>query len=302
MRKFIGNILIALTLVFLVSTSGSAAVKLQHIVSVYQDMQQKGLNLPEGVACGKDSKFVVADTGNGRIVTYTFQNESLLAGPDFKVPQVTYPLRVQIDGRQDILVLDGKQRRIARLSPEGEFRGYVEPTGMPASFSTLVPRSFKVAENGNMYILDIFSASVVVLDPDAKFLYSIPFPDHYGFMSDLAVDFKDTVLLIDSVDSVVYSAPKDAKKFTALTQSMKENVNFPTNITTDKKGTIYLVDQNVGDIIIIGQDGSFQGRLLGMGWKEGLLRWPSQACISKDGDFFVADRNNSRVQIFRIVE
>jgi sugar lactone lactonase YvrE len=301
MRMLCRKIVITLTALFVLSTSGFAAVKLQHIVSVYQDLLQKGIKQPEGVACGKDSQFVVADTGNGRLVRYSFQNETLLAQTDIKVPQVTYPVRVQIDSRGDILVLDEKQRRIARLSPEGEFRGYVEPSGMPSA-ATLVPRSFKIAENGIMYILDIFSASVVELDADGKFLKSIPFPDHYGFISDLAVDNKETVLLTDSVESIIYAATKEAKKFSPLTQSMKENVNFPTSITTDSKGTIYLVDQNVGDIIIIGQDGSFQGRLLAMGWKEGLLRYPSQCCISQDGHFFVADRNNNRIQIFRIVQ
>jgi sugar lactone lactonase YvrE len=295
------NILITLTVLFVLSAPGFAAVKLQYIVSVYQDALQKGLKQPEGVACGKDSIFVVADTGNGRLVRYTFQNGSLLAGPDIKVPQLIYPVRVQIDASGNILALDERQRRIVRLSPQGEFREYVEPAGMPAA-ATLVPRSFKIAKNGNLYILNVLSANVVVAGADGKFLKNIPLPDHYGFISDLTVDTKETVLLIDSVESVIYAAPKDANKFTPLTQSMKGNVNFPTSITTDKKGTIYLVDQTGGDIIVIGQDGAFQGRLLAMGWKEGLLRYPSQACINDEGEFFIADRSNNRVQIYRIVE
>jgi sugar lactone lactonase YvrE len=301
MRMLTRNVLMTLTALFVLSAPGFAAVKLQYIVSVYQDALQKGLKQPEGVACGKDSLFVVADTGNGRLVRYTFQNGSLLAGPDIKVPQLIYPVRVQIDASGNILALDERQRRIVRLSPQGEFREYVEPSGMPAA-STLVPRSFKIAKSGNLYILNVFSANVVVAGPDGKFLKNIPLPDHFGFISDLAVDDKETVLLIDSVESVVYAAPKDANKFTPLTQSMKENVNFPTSITTDKKGTIYLVDQTGGDIIVIGQDGAFQGRLLAMGWKEGLLRYPSQACINDEGEFFIADRSNNRVQIYRISE
>jgi sugar lactone lactonase YvrE len=293
--------LTTLIALFVLISTGFAAVKLRHIVSVYQDAQQKGLRQPEGVACGKDSLFVVADTGNGRLVRYSFQNKTLVAGPDMKVPQLAYPVRVQIDGHGDILALDEKQRRIVRMSPQGEFRGYVEPSGLPGS-SPLVPRSFKVAGNGNLYVLDIFSANVVVLDAEGKFLRNVAFPDHYGFISDLAVDSKETVLLIDSVESIVYAAPKDAKKFAPLTQSMKENVSFPTSITTDKKGTIYLVDQTGGDVIIIGQDGTFLGRQLAIGWKEGLLRYPSQACINDEGEFFVADRSNNRVQIYDIVE
>jgi sugar lactone lactonase YvrE len=301
MRMIIRTALTTLIALSVLSSTGFAVVKLRHIVSVYQDSQQKGFKQPEGVACGKDSLFVVADTGNGRLVRYSFQSKTVATGPDFKVSQLPYPVRVQIDSRGDILALDGRLRRIVRVSPEGEFKGYVEPSGLPES-SPLVPRSFKVAANGDLYVLDIFSGNVVVLDADGKFLRNIAFPDNVGFISDLAVDPRETVLLIDSVKSIVYSAPKDAKKFAPLTQSMKETVNFPTSITTDKKGTIYVVDQTGGDIIIIGQDGTFQGRQLATGWKEGLLRWPSQACINDEGEFFVADRNNNRVQIYEIAE
>ena len=297
----IRSLLITLTLLFILSVPGFSAVKLSHVVSVYLDALQKGLVQPEGVACGKDSHFVVADTGNGRLVSYTFQNGSLLPGLNMKVAQLTYPVRVQIDPLGNILALDEKQRRIVRLSAKGEFQGYVDATGLPSNL-TIIPRSFKIGENGNIYILDIHSADVVMLDAEGKFLDIIPFPEQFGFISDLAVDFKGTVLLTDSLKSVIYAAPANAKTFTPLTQSMKENVLFPTSITTDKRGLIYLVDQNGGNIIVVGQDGSFEGRLLAMGWKDGLLRYPSQCCINADGNFFVADRNNNRIQIFNIVD
>jgi sugar lactone lactonase YvrE len=301
MRTLVRSLLITLTLFFVLSAPGFSAVKLRHIISVYLDAQQKGLKQPEGVACGKGDVFVVADSGNGRLVRFSFQGGSLLPGMDIKIPQLAYPVRVQIDGQGDIFALDERQRRIVHLSPEGEFKGYVEATGLPGS-TTMIPRSFKIDGNGNMYILDISSANVVVLDANGKFVRNIAFPEQYGFISDLAVDFKGTILLVDSLESIVYAAAADGTKFTPLTQSMKETVFFPTSIATDTKGTIYLVDQNGGDIIIVGQDGSFQGRLLAMGWKEGLLRYPSQCCVNADGDFFVADRSNNRVQIFSIAD
>lgn len=301
MRKPIRSLLLSLTAILVLSAPGFSAVKLLHVMSVYLDAQQKGLRQPEGVACSNNDLFVVADTGNGRLVRYTFQNGSLLAGLDIKVPQVAYPVRVQIDARGNIYALDERQRRIARLSPEGVFEGYVEADGLPGSM-TLTPRSFKIDDTGNIYVLDISAAAVVVLNAEGKFQKVIAFPDHYGFISDIAVDFKGTVLSIDSTESVIYAAPADAKKFTPLTQSMKETVFFPTSMTVDKKGLIYVVDQNGGDVVVVGQDGSFQGRLLATGWKEGLLRYPSQCCINKDGDFFVADRGNNRVGIYQLAD
>jgi hypothetical protein len=122
-----------------------------------------------------------------------------------------------------------------------------------------------------------------------------------GFVSDLAVDFKGAIFLIDSVRALVSVAAKDAKEFSPLTRNLREHLSFPTSITTDSRGILYVVDQNGGGVVIIGQDGSFLGRQLAMGWNEGLLYYPSQMCLNERGEMFIADRGNSRVQVFAIV-
>ena len=71
-------------------------------------------------------------------------------------------------------------------------------------------------------------------------------------------------------------------------------------ITMDSRGELLVVDQNGGGIIVIGQDGSFQGRQLSMGWSEGLLYYPAQMCLGPKGLVFIADRGNSRVQAFAV--
>ena len=60
--------------------------------------------------------------------------------------------------------------------------------------------------------------------------------------------------------------------------------------------------ENGSGIVILGQDGSFHGRQLSMGWTEGLLYFPSQMCVNDKGEVFIADRGNSRVQIFTLVK
>jgi hypothetical protein len=79
-------------------------------------------------------------------------------------------------------------------------------------------------------------------------------------------------------------------------------MRFPTSITTDGRGIIYLTDRNGGKVVVLGQDGSYLGRLSGMGWKEGFLNYPSQVSINGKGEIFIADTLNNRVQIFTIIE
>ena len=288
-------------MLFLLTTFSDAAMKFRYIVSIYADDKGIALKQPEGVAYNK-SLLIVADTGNGRLLRYTLKEGALEAGAtEIKVEQLSYPIKAKINSKGEIYVLDRKQRRIIRMTPEGMFKNYLTPTGLPSPAS-YVSRSFTIDMNDNIYILDIFSQRVLVLDSEARYQKQIAFPKEYGFFSDVEVDVRGRVLLIDSVNAVVYSAAENSASFSPVTESLKEYVRFPASVTTDSRGRIYLVDRNGGSIIILGQEGSFIGRQSGLGWKEGRLNYPSQMCINNRGEIFIADTNNSRVQMFVTVE
>jgi DNA-binding beta-propeller fold protein YncE len=301
MRSYVQFILFAVLLVTPLGSFGAETLKLRYLTTVAADEKEGQLKFPEGVACNDKSVLIVADTGNGRLVRYSFQDKVLKGGTEIKIPQILYPVRVQLSTKGDIYVLDGKQRKIVHLNPEGAFVGYLEPQGMtgPANF---VITSFKIDSADNFYLADISQGRVLLLDPAGKFVKQIDFPKSYGFISDLAITPGGDILLLDSVNAAVFVAKKDTAAFTPLTSSMREYMNFPTYITAGTRGEFYLVDQDGGALVVLGLDGSFLGRQLGLGWKTGLLYYPSQICISKNGEFIIADRNNSRVQIFESVK
>ena len=277
-------------------SAAAETTKLRHVVSVYADEKGAGLQHPEGLACNDKSLLVVGDTGNRRLIRFTFQEGNVKGGTEIRIPQLTSPIRIQVNSKGEIFALDGRERRIVRLAPDGSFKGYVTAEG--ASPSAMTPRSFKIDRDDAIYVLDVFSARVLLLNPDGKFQKQIAFPKEYGFFSDLAVDPKGNVLLIDSVDGRAFSAAKNANSFSPLGGSLKEHLSFPVSLTTDNRGTIFITDENGGAIGILSQDGSFLGKQLSMGWNEGLLYYPSQVCVNEKGETFIADRGNSRVQVF----
>jgi hypothetical protein len=302
MIKRISKLFAVLVLLLLPTVSFSAdSTKLRFMASVYADSKGGAIKVPEGVACNNKSLVVIADTGGNRLLKYTFVDGALQGGDELSVSGLSNPLRVQMNSKGEIFVLDGKQRRIARINPTGAPTGYVTPQGLPTQ-SDFIPRSFKIDGSDSIYILDILNARVLVLDPSGKFIKSLPYPDGYGFISDLAVDSQGVIFLIDSTNSTVYTAGKDAQGFTPLTKSLKENMAFSANITLDSKGIIFLSDENNSSIIIVNRDGSFQARHLAQGWKEGFLHFPTQMCITNSGNLFIADRDNNRVEIFNIVQ
>lgn len=270
------------------------AIKLRVTAPIYVDGKGAGIRQPEGVGCSK-TELVVADTGNGRIVRYDVTGTNLTPVASILLPQFPYPIRAQLNSKGEITVLDGKVRKIGRISPSGEFAGYVDLQAVPGG--TVVPRSIRVGSDDNLFVLDIFSARVLVLDAAGKFLREVKFPPEFGFFSDLAVDPGGKIFLIDSVGKRLYTAAKDAEVFQAVSESLEEHLNFPTSLAVDGKGYIYVIDQNGSGIVILGQNGSFRGRHLNMGWKSGFLRYPSQACIDENGNFFIANRENNRIEV-----
>ena len=277
----------------------SEQVRLKYVGSIYTDESGVQLKSPEGVTV-TDNFIYVADSGNQRILRYELSDGRPVSETIFPVAK-SYPLMVRPDSKGNMYVLDGKNRRIDLLSPEGAPRGSLDPKGLPDD-GKVVPRSFALGGDGTIYLLDIFSQRVLVLDGRGQFVREIPFPPEHGFFSDVTVDRQGNVYLLDSVEAVVYRAFKGEEEFSALSESMKDLMNFPTSIAVDNSGRIYLLDQYGSGLAVLSSDGSFLGHKLSMGWSDGMLYYPSQISIDQEGNVFIADRNNNRVQHFFVVE
>jgi len=302
MKRTVNYIFILLLIVGIyIPAAVHAAGRLIHTTSVYKDNKEGPIILPEGVGCNDQSVFIVADSGNGRLVKYTLSGDTIQDGSTIKVPEVSHPTNIEIASSGDILVLDGTTHRIARVGANGDPMGVVEPAGLKAP-SNMVPRSFTIGKDGSIYILDVFGERVIVTDGSGKILQQMPFPADYGFMSDIVVGPLGGVFLLDSVDAKLYAWEEQNRKFEALTGEMREYMDFPTNFVVDAKGNFYIVDHNAGGVVTLGRDGSYQGRQLSRGWNEGLLLYPTQICVNGKGEVFIADRNNSRVQVFSLIQ
>lgn len=297
MMKFLAAILI---MAFPVSATAADTVKLKHVLSMYADSKGDGMKKPEGVACGPGTAVIVADTGNGRLLKFSVQDDNLSGGEEIALPEGVFPVRVHVNSKGGIFVLDGKERRILVLNPDGTFKSAFTPEGL-SSTAPVIPRSFTIDSADNVYIDDVFSGRIIVTDPAGKLLRQIEFPKDSGFISDIAVDKSGTIYILDCIKAVVYSAGPSATAFSPLTKDLDKSVTFPVAISLDSQGVLYVADEHGGGIVVLQRDGMVQGRLLTAGWKEAQLRYPEQICFNGKEEAFVADRENSRVQMFEVL-
>jgi hypothetical protein len=301
MRSLLKYSAILLVLMAPLVSNAADSLKLRYITSATADDKGVILKLPEGVAC-TDTELIVTDTENDRLVRYSYQDKNLKGGSEIKVSQIAFPTRLFLNSKGELYVLDGKTHKISRLKNDGTFIGYLEPQAVtaPANFSI---KSFRLDSSDNIYLLDIFGERVLKVDQGGKMTEQVPFPKGYGFITDLAITPGGDILLIDSPKSVVYISKKGAPGFVPFTKDLSGYMNFASYIATTGTGSdIYLLDQNGGAVVVLGPDGTFKGRQLSLGWKPGMLYYPTQMCMNKKGDVFIADRSNSRVQIFENVK
>jgi sugar lactone lactonase YvrE len=262
---------------------------------IFADAADVALRSPEGVACDDRGAVIVADTGNARLLTYTWREGSLDGGAQVKLTQLPYPVRLQIDSKGFLYVLDRKARRIGKVDAKGAFAGYVEPKGASGNVTVV---AFKLDAADNVYLLDVSGARVLVLAPDGKLAREVPLPTGVQAVTDVAAETGGKIFIVDAPSATLYVAEPQDKAFKPLTASMKSVLGFPGYLVADNRGKLWVVDQNGGAVVRLGNDGSFQGRELALGWADGALQYPGQVCVTAGGEVFVADRNNNRVQIF----
>ena len=279
-----------------ISAFGAESIKFKPLTAAYQDQNNIPLKYPEGVTWDKSTVFV-ADTGNARIVRYNLVNDDLKDGTEIKIEQLTSPIRLKMTVKGDLLALDGKSHKIARIN-NGTLVGFLDPQKV-TSPEDFVPRSMAVDSKDNIYLADILGERILVLDPAGVFIRNIPFPAGYGYIADVTVDSKGNVFIIDSFKSEVLRAAPSDTSFTSITKDLDTYLYFAVSIDTDPLGRIYLLDQNDNGLVIVGQDGKFLGRFLNGGWKTGQLDYPAQGSLSNNGIYAIADRNNNRLQLFK---
>ncbi|HEY6004431.1 MAG TPA: NHL repeat-containing protein [Anaeromyxobacter sp.] len=294
---FVAMLLLGSALASASATALAGTAGLKHERSIYADERGGRLDAPEGVACAEGGKLVVADTGGGRLLVYAWRDGQLRGGEEIKLPQLPYPTRVQMDGSGNLLALDGRLRRIARLDAGGRFAGYLDLRPRPPA--EVVPIAFKVSARGDVYVLDAAGRRVLVASAAGRIMREVPLP-RGGSFTDVAVGAGGKVYAIDAASATLWVAGGAGGAFRPAAPSFRDRMRFPADLAIDPGGRVFVVDRNGDAIAVLGADGSFEGSGLASGRGDGLLYYPAQICVT-GSDVFVADRNNNRVQVFAIL-
>jgi tripartite motif-containing protein 71 len=229
------------------------------------------LNFPAGIDVGPDGKVYVADFRNDQVQVFTADGQFIRAFPDAQSSvgkgssgqDGTGIAATDVEVAGDLVYVTD-QYQVFVFTTEGE---YVEQFGKPGSGEGDLdhPNGLAVAQDGTVYVADSNHNRVIAFDSEREVVWVLGGPQG---MSNAASD-----------------AP----------------LGLPRGLAVDAEGNILVVDTFEFSIVRVSPEGDVMDTFGERGTEAGQFNFPND--VDSQGDLLlVADKENDRVQVVRVVE
>ena len=268
---------------------------------------------PAGVAVSADEKVWIADTGNNRLQVFDTQGNYLfpIGSEDRGVNKFSKPAGVAVDSQGRIIVADTNNNRLHVLNSKGVFLSSFGSKGAGrAQFAE--PQSVYlhkdlcyVADPGNHRIQVFALGKEEGASQFQPFIKAAPKPRASlhktitSSVSDIAVDSKNNLILLDSESSKVSIMDTEGHIISEFGGKGRDKGMFskPSGIALDEVDNIYVSDTGNNRIQVFDSDGKYLFELGSSGSGDGQLSAPEGILYLK-GKLLVTDTGNSRIQLF----
>ena len=214
------------------------------------------------------------------------------------------PVGIAVDRKGDIYVADSRNRRVVKLSGDGEFSLQFGEQGTgPGRFEK--PMDVAVSSSGVVYVADFDSDRVQAFSPEGKHLYDWGGPGEadgrFRGAAGLALDASGYVYVADFYNNRVQVF--DSKGSWLRTIGRKGRgageLNYPTGLAFDLAGNLIVADAYNHRLQTFSPEGKAIATI-GSRWKRlfgssRALRVPSGIAVDAQGGLHVADSGHKRV-------
>lgn len=154
---------------------------------------------------------------------------------------------------------------------------------------------------GKVYVVDIAAGAVVVYDMNKQTVAELgggTYAGMFGTPIDADVDASGNIYVSDSAKNKVFAFSRDEKPL--MTIEAPGKLDWPAGIGIDRKlNRLYVANSHSHDIAAFDLAGGKHLFSIGeRGNLDGRFNFPTDVAVDSEGDVYVADSMNARVQVF----
>ena len=236
---------------------------------------------PEGIAWKDPKTLIISDTGNHRLKVQRLDGAILgiIGQEGWKNGYFHHPMGLTIDEKNTLYVAEPRGNYLRGLGLDALQRQRVE---------------------GNR--VQVFSAEGKYLKRWGNMHHMSGRLDRqYKNPTRVFVNSLGELLITDSGNHRVLWHSADGKPKKILREWPDHKLRYPQGIDGDGLGRMSVCDTGNHQVLILDEEGDLKQILGGFGIQEGRLVEPREARFGVDGNLYVLDSQNSRIEIFRWV-
>src|SRR5918912_1295252 len=230
--------------------------------------------------------------------------KSMLLGADSqqRIEQLMKPYGIAVakDGR--VFVTDTAARRVFVFDPNARTVTFIGDNG-PGKIAK--PVGVAVDDNGMVFVADATLKRVFGYGADGHMAIAIGHDGELQNPSGLAIDRAARQLYVADAKKhqVLCYSSADGSFVRAIGKRGTEagEFNFPTNLSVDRQGRLYVADTSFNNFQIFDADGNILLFVGNTGNGPGEFLLPAGLFVDDEDRIYVADQGNARVQVFQRV-
>jgi YD repeat-containing protein len=264
---------------------------------------------PKSLAFDASGNLWVADAGNSRLEKFSANGEFIKAVGALGSGngQFNRPEGIAIDPKGNIWVSDTYNYRVQELNAAGEFIKVVNPSGLGA----IEPTGIDAAADGNVWVTDWAHNRVVELSEGGALVRQFGSEGsgngQFQRPDAIAVGAHGDVWVGDQNNSRVQEFTTEGQYVTqfgsAGSGAGQFAFSYPLGIATDNQGSLWVADTNNNRVqrwLIphFGYQPVYASAFGATGSGNGQFKHPGDIAVDPEGNIWVADTENNRLQVF----
>ena len=265
----------------------------------------ENIKRPQGIVTDMKGHIVVAQRFGHCVSVFTPEGEKIQSfGSEGSAEgQFTRPRGIALDNECNIYVVDEGNSRIQKFTSDGEFIATVGVRGSgPLQFNTPIGITFN-KKNGRLYVCDQHNHRIQILNTDLTLHGTLGTQGNgngqFECLTGLVCDSSGNLYIADCHNHCIQVFSPEGRFLCTFGSFGRGPGQFHNPFSVTIIGNkVHVCDRDNHRISVFTTEGKFVTSFGSRGHEQGQFNCPVWIHITEDGDIFISDLLNNRIQVF----